>query len=715
MKLQPVLYLILSAAVSFTACSSNRNDSDGIQADSLSHKLKSVSDPLEFERNFKDALIAYFNSRGYGYGPVFAEEDTAGSASSADSNGSADAGSSSTESVSGTNVQEEGVDEADRIKTNGESLFVLTSPNYYAQPVDVFEGDVASDSSMPGPDNQQNEINSVRLYGLDAGNADAQLISEFDLVLDPGMVADGMYLSAIAGAERLTITANGYGNYSPYWYEPYSWGGFQGALTQLDVSNTADVKQLGVVEFSGSIISTRRIGEHLIVASRFFPDIDGIIYFPQTDSERANNRSIIEAMSLDDLLPAYKRGDTRGLLTNPESCFVPESADTKGYNPDVISLVSYNLSDMSIADSVCFVGSTETFYASKRGMFLATTRYDWSIDDEGMADYSDSNVETDIHAFSFADGDFSYDASGVVKGHLGWNFDRRPFRLSEKAGDLRVVSFTGELEADKSPVRFTVLRNQDGDLKTLSTLPNDVRPEPLGKPGEQLYGSRFVGDRAFFVTFRATDPLYVLDISNPAEPYVAGELYIDGYSDYLHPVSDSLLLGLGKDAIPDTDFGDGRGAWYQGVKVSLVDISDPSSPTEVDKIVLGKRGTESPALWNHHAFTYLATREDRINPQLAVPLAVHETPSGYAGDSGKPWEWFQWTRSGLQLFEIDETSKTLIDIGFMEVANRKDSDVYYGVTADDRSVIADEAVYLMNNNRVYGAFWQTPEQWNGPR
>jgi uncharacterized secreted protein with C-terminal beta-propeller domain len=108
-------------------------------------------------------------------------------------------------------------------------------------------------------------------------------------------------------------------------------------------------------------------------------------------------------------------------------------------------------------------------------------------------------------------------------------------------------------------------------------LPNAARPQPLGKPGEHLYASRFIGARGYLVTYRLTDPLYVLDLSDPGDPKMAGELHVEGYSDYLFPVSDTLLLGVGKDAVVDGGAGDGRFAWYQGVKVSLIDVSEPAS------------------------------------------------------------------------------------------------------------------------------------------
>ncbi len=703
MKLLPLTVLALSVVLCTVSCSENSTRTSD-NASTLSHKLKSVSNAVEFERKYKDALVAYFNTLNSG--PYYAEEDTIASPSDGGQNSESDSSSS----VSDTNVQETGVDEADRIKTNGKSLFVLTNRDYGVYPVDG--GEVAS--SMPAPDGYYGEPNHIRVYDLEIENADTQLVSEFELSLDPEMNSDGMYLYNYDDTESLIVTSHSSGYYSPYWYEPYSWGGYRSSLSRINVSDTANLKQTGSLEFSGSIISTRRIGKYLIVASRFFPTIDGINYFPQSEKEKSENKVLIESLSINNLMPTYESGGDKSLLTKPENCFVPESADSLGYNPDVISLVSYDLTNMSIADSLCFVGSTETIYASTQGVYLATTRYDWALNEDGTADYMDPDVETDIHAFSFASGGFSYDASGIVKGHLGWNFDRRPFRLSEKNGDLRVVSFTGDLQGGKSPVRFTVLRDNEGELQTLSSLPNDAHPEPLGKPGEQLYGSRFVGDRAFFVTFRATDPLYVLDLSDPTDPFVAGELYIDGYSDYLHPVTDDLMLGLGKDAIPDNSGDSGRGAWFQGVKISLIDISDPGNPKEINKKVLGKRGTESPALWAHHAFTYLPADGSRGNARFSIPISINESPSGYVGDAGKPWEWYGWTKSGLQLFEIDITSKTLIDAGFMEVANRESSD-FYGVIGNDRSVLASDSVFFLNNNRVFSSFWQSPEILNGPK
>lgn len=710
MKPQPLFFSALSALIVLASCSDS-SDSPNTDPATLSHKLKAVESAAEFERQYKDALIEYFNTQDYYGGPyptddvAFEESDGAAPTNSADADGS----------VSQTNVQESGVDEADRIKTDGNTLFVLSKPSYYYYGIP--EADVAQETSMPAPHNEADEYNQLRVYSLDADNATSELVTDYDLPLEDSLVADGLYWYRDGAPSKLIVTANGTGYYEPVWYESYSWGGFRGALVGLDVSNPSAPKSTENVEFDGNILSTRRIGEHLIVASRYFPTIEGINYYPQTDAEKDRNKSIIESLDINDLLPSYTASgsDTETLLTAPESCFVPESADSQGYSPDVITLVSYDLSDMSIASSLCFVGATETFYASTDKVFLATTRYDWALDNDGMAEYADQDVETDIHGFSFANGTLSYDASGVVKGQLGWNIDQRPFRLSARDGDLRVVSFTGELEADKSPVRLTVLRERGAELTTLATLPSDQRPEPLGKPGEQLYASRFIGDRAFFVTFRATDPLYIVDLSTSDDPRVVGELFIDGYSDYLHPISETLLLGLGKDAIPDERAEEEeRGAWYQGVKLSLIDITDPTNPAEVDKHVIGRRGTESPALRSHHAFTFLNADNATGSSRVAIPVSIHDVASPYT-DSSKPWAWYDWSRSGLQLLEVDTASQQIVDKGLVKVADRETSESYWISTEFDRSVLASDAVYYVNNNRVYSTFWQTPENVEGPK
>ena len=197
-------------------------------------------------------------------------------------------------------------------------------------------------------------------------------------------------------------------------------------------------------------------------------------------------------------------------------------------------------------------------------------------------DQLDSNFRTQIHQFGFEGDHANYVASGEVTGFINGQWG-----MSEFEGALRVVStnsFGGWWDGD-SVSQVTVLRPTGGELKQIGQVGG------LGKT-EQVRSVRFIGDTGYVVTFRQTDPLYVIDLSDPTDPVVAGELKILGYSAYLHPVGDGLLLGIGQDA---TDAG-----LTIGTQVSLFDVSDSSDPRKIDGITFGQclftGGVGSPIL-----------------------------------------------------------------------------------------------------------------------
>jgi hypothetical protein len=253
---------------------------------------------------------------------------------------------------------------------------------------------------------------------------------------------------------------------------------------------------------------------------------------------------------------------------------------------------------------------------------------------------------------------------------------------------------------------LTVLKESGNKLQEVSVL------DGIGKPGEQLYAARFFGDRAYLVTFRVIDPLYVVDLSDQEQPRIAGELEIEGYSDYLHPISDTLLLGIGKDAIADngsTDFGFQRGAWYQGVKLSLFNVADPANPTEIDSLIYGKRGTDSEILRDHHAISFLpatATRPARF----AIPIQIHTTPPDYQGfDPALPNAYYSFTSRGLYSFEA--SSSGIEQAGYIE-ADSTDGVIRYSIWGNfgDRSVLVDDAVFYVHEGEVLSAPWGSDSQ-----
>jgi hypothetical protein len=183
---------------------------------------------------------------------------------------------------------------------------------------------------------------------------------------------------------------------------------------------------------------------------------------------------------------------------------------------------------------------------------------------------------TAVHAFAVDQpGPAAYRASGLVEGTVA---DR--WSLSEHAGHLRVVTTTGPSGCSRCPgsqSQVSVLTERSGELAVVGTAGD------MGK-GEMVKAVRFIGDRGYVVTFRQIDPLYVLDLADPAKPRVAGELKIPGYSAYLHPVGPGKLLGIGQE-------GTARGA-VESTKVALYDVSDPATPREIGQQVLPRALSE---------------------------------------------------------------------------------------------------------------------------
>ncbi|MEC7991893.1 MAG: beta-propeller domain-containing protein, partial [Pseudomonadota bacterium] len=220
-------------------------------------------------------------------------------------------------------------------------------------------------------------------------------------------------------------------------------------------------------------------------------------------------------------------------------------------------------------------------------------------------------------------------------------------------------------------------------------LPNSARPDEIGKPNEDLYGVRFVDNRAYLVTFERTDPLYTIDLSDPTDPYIVGELEVTGFSNFLHPVSDDLLLGLGQSA-------DNR------VKLELFDVSDVAAPVSRGVLTLGAdlSWAYTAAEYDRHAFSYLV---GDATDRLAIPL------SGYVPTDANGWV------ARLQLIEVRDKAEAdgaaLMDAGYLSVQGLGPNEYPDGLS---RSVLAGEAVFYINGTNVFSAFWNDPFNQTGP-
>lgn len=545
---------------------------------------------------------------------------------------------------SGTTVQEAGVDEADLIKSDGQVLYTVTSVR-----------DTTTGQSTP-------RLKAHRRL------LDGKLAVSATLDLGAGSQTALNGLQFAESARRLAVLSERMATGGP---DPCPAGMLCAATTSLVPYNTVSQVDVQVVDaatdgglasadhlqISGRLVGTRLIGSTLYVVSTHSPVL-AVDALP-LDTPATEREAQLARLQTSDLLPTLVRnGAAAGPLVADTDCLVQTGNASTGL--DITTITAIDLASTGLTTrSRCIVGGAEALYLSASSLVLATTRWDYTQSTVSTTTTSTTSpavavdplfypaqFRTDLHKFALEAGSVTYRGSGSVDGHLGWDTGRKAYRISEHQGDLRVLTFTGEQgwgaltdtsRVAASPATLTVLRENPADktLQVLSRLPNAQRPAALGHAGEQIHGVRFLGERAYLVTFRQTDPLYVLDLSNPADPKVAGELVMPGFSDGLFPLDNGLLLGVGKQASAEGFTG--------GVKVALFDVQDATNPRELAVRTFGERGSASGIDVSSHGINLL-----QIGPvvRIALPMALYGP--GYT-----------LQQQGLQRFEVDTAARTL--------------------------------------------------------
>lgn len=671
-------------------------------------RLKPFASSAELERFLKDALARGVSAvSDYRY----AVAAVTGATSATPTAAATSSGAVATTNFSTTNLQEAGVDEADRFKSDGKYLYVL------GQNADTAGSGL---SILALTENTTPKASTVARLALDAqkvfsqgflatGRAGGQ--PDLLLALAESRLVD--YSLPLGIPTALPVTS-GRG-----WFSPWDWRQGQVELQWVNIADRAQPQVSARVALDGYLIASRRIGETVLMVTRFTPSIPNVISDPDPTKQATAQLSALEQASLGQLLPKwYLNGVDQGNLVSASACYQAPGVDAR-QTPDLIVVTAIDIGNPNAAPRTqCLTGSSETAYVSPDALYVATTRYNYSVTtgDASLAGSAGASAliarypaeyATDLHKFALSAAGPQYRGSGSVVGHLGWEQDKKSFRMGEYQGVLRIATSLGDTWGASATHRLSVLQEQDGALSLLAQLPNAQRSAPLGKPGEKIYAVRFVGNRGYLVTFRVTDPLYVIDLANPADPRIAGELQIPGYSDYLHPIGEEWLLGVGKDAVADTtsSSGDGRGAWYQGVKIALFNVADASQPKEVNSLVIGKRGTQSAALFDHHAFSFLSMpgTGDEL-ARFTLPIERHATPPSYnyyaAGD---PRTYYEWSDTGLYLFSVSRTA--LSQPGEVRVEQRSASKTYPSSSGSDRALLRGDEVHYLHGLDVWSAPW----------
>jgi uncharacterized secreted protein with C-terminal beta-propeller domain len=213
-------------------------------------------------------------------------------------------------------------------------------------------------------------------------------------------------------------------------------------------------------------------------------------------------------------------------------------------------------------------------------------------------------------------------------------------------------------------------------------------------PGETIYSARFMGERGYLVTFKQVDPLFVIDLSDPHHPEELGYLKVTGYSDYLHPYDENHLIGIGKETTEEGEF-----AWYQGVKISLFDVSDVSNPREIDKEIIGHRGTDSPVLWDHKAFLF-----DQSRNLMVIPILVAEIDESDYAEGVPAWAYGEPVWQGAYVFYVSLDTGIGLDGRITHIENLADLEegyyYYYSPFSVERSLYIDDILYTISGAKI---------------
>ncbi|MBM4355420.1 MAG: hypothetical protein FJ109_16810 [Deltaproteobacteria bacterium] len=663
----------------------------GIQSVELGlYSLKPAADCAEVTAAWRKAAVAYMEARleenrqqilnpevcwydyyyGYGY------SDCALPAADVVYEGGED--EEGAKEYSTTNTQEADVDEADFMKNDGTYIYILANGMF--QIVDAWPADEA------------HRISTTKLEGAPR--------------------------SMFVHKDRAVIYTSLGGDYN---FQPCTYGydcefTGDGKDLQIEIFDLADKTQPKLIRktmFKGSYLSSRRV-EDFVYTAVYFPEppMPVMEYIPEEyqeylwkcvenegdkhdideddlneafDALKAENIKKLDEMTMEQWLPQVTdevlvSGKFQALASPLEQCGGYYLSQT-GDGASLLSLVSFDLTGTASMAASTAVARPGAVYASKQAFYVASRHYKYEAP-YWFEEMADADESTTVHKFLMAADSpkTAYAGSGLVKGRL-----LNQFAMSDYEGYLRVASTTGHLPGPAYNT-ISVLQVKDGTLVTVGLLDNLA-------PNEDIRSVRFGTDLGFVVTFKKTDPLFVIDLSDPTKPTVKGELKIPGFSTYMHFLDKTHLLTIGYDADDQGDF-----AWFQGIQLQVIDVTDITNPTLLHKEVIGTRGSSSDAATDHMAFNFFKPKE-----ALAIPMVVCE--GGEGGDHGDIM-----TFNGLMVYNVTVADGFKYKGGIPHAMPEPDGEYYYdnacwgwwteSNSTVKRSVFMDDWVYSVAMDEI---------------
>jgi len=492
-----------------------------------------------------------------------------------------------------TNVQVQGVDEADIVKTDGEYIYqvnrqrVVVARSYPAEEMEITDVlDFTGNNFVP-----------LELY-LHEGKLVVIGTAYGDI---PVRVMEGK-----ASAETKI--------YPPPYYR-------RNTVKTLvfDISDKTDIKKLREVELEGNYVSSRKIGASLYFVANRYMDY----YHIMKDDENCT--------------PSYRD-------TAAENGFVSIDYDKIQYFPGMVEtnymmVAGFNLDKNDEAANIStYLGAGENIYASLENLYIAVTG-SAAVEKQaantisapeiaGMPVYEENTL---VYKFSLSNGKTTFLSKGEVPGTI-----LNQFSMDEHNGYFRIATTRGDTWRNDEYTSKNNVYILD-DMLSITGKLEDMAP------GEKIYSVRFMGDRGYVVTFKTVDPLFVIDLKDPNEPSVLGALKIPGYSDYLHPYDENHIIGFGKDTVEIK----GQ-AYYLGMKIALFDVSDVKNPVQKFSEVIGDRGTESEILRDHKALLF--SKEKGL---LAFPVTVMEVTDNAEKVKADSLQYGQFAFQGAYVYSIN--------------------------------------------------------------
>ncbi|MFC1655584.1 beta-propeller domain-containing protein [Patescibacteria group bacterium] len=615
---------------------------EGLKEATEAQVMKTVASCSELKEKFED-----YGSNYYGYGEYemmdsvmtgggsIAPASTGTLTKASEETAAADPRAADDGDYSTTNLQVEGVDEADIVKTDGEYIYMV-------------KGETIRVIQAYHPDNMV-ELDEVTFA-------------------DDGFTPTDMYVDG----DKLTVLGTSYYSY-PYPLRdeptvdimPYPYyGGNISKVYVFDISDKENIEIFRKLEFEGNYSQSRKVDEMVyMVLNRpgfwAYPELmdaeEVIPHYRDTDDEVA--KPLIECGDVK-YIPAFESANYLMVVG------IPTDSKTSEVSKEVV------------------LGSSGNVYSSRDNLYVAASEWNYSY--RG----SNSSESTNVYKFELGRDDVEFAGKGKVPGRI-----LNQFSMDEDGDYFRIATTKGHVWDDIPSASNVYVLDEDMDM--------------VGKvegiaPGEEIYSTRFMGDRLYMVTFKKIDPFFVIDLSDPKYPNILGKLKLPGYSDYLHPYDDNHIIGFGKDTAEPTEQEeldwDQDFAWYQGIKIAMFDVTDVENPTLMFQEIVGDRGTDSPLLNDHKALLF-----DKEKKLFAFPVAVAEIPESEKDPDMPGSTYGEFVFQGAYVYRVDlngfDLQAKITHWDETEVAD-KSGYYWYGQKDVERVLYIGDYLYTVSKGMV---------------